>query len=141
MEPVKEINNGYLLDTHVLLWWLFDDPKLSDTARDIIRAPDSIIIVSSASGWEIATKSRLGKLPHAGDIMDDLPSLLQKARIEVLSITMAHALAAGALPGPHRDPFDRMLIWQAIREKMVLISKDGKIEAYEDYGLKILPLS
>ena len=130
MEPVKEINNGYLLDTHVLLWWLFDDPKLSDTARDIIRAPDSIIIVSSASGWEIATKSRLGKLPHAGDIMDDLPSLLQKARIEVLSITMAHALAAGALPGPHRDPFDRMLIAQGQIEQLAIVTSDRIFKTY-----------
>lgn len=130
MEPVKEINNGYLLDTHVLLWWLFDDPKLSDTARDIIRAPDSIIIVSSASGWEIATKSRLGKLPHAGDIMDDLPSLLQKARIEVLSITMAHALAAGALPGPHRDPFDRMLIAQGQIEQLPIVTSDRIFKTY-----------
>ncbi len=88
MEPVKEINNGYLLDTHVLLWWLFDDPKLSGPARDVIRAPENMIMVSSASGWEIATKSRLGKLPQAGDITNNLPALLLKARIKVLSITM-----------------------------------------------------
>ena len=116
--------DGYLLDTHVLLWWLFDDPKLSGPARDIIRAPENTIIVSSASGWEIATKSRLGKLPHAGDIVYNLPSLLQKARIKVLPITMAHALAAGALPVPHRDPFDRILAAQSRLEAIPLVTVD-----------------
>ena len=135
MEPVKEQVNGYLLDTHVLLWWLFDDPKLSNPARDVIRAPENIIIVSSASGWEIATKSRLGKLPHAGNIIDNLPSLLQKARIKVLSISMAHALAAGALPGPHRDPFDRMLIAQGKIEHIPIVTSDI---AFKKYPVELL---
>lgn len=130
MEPVKEKNSGFLLDTHVLLWWLFDDPKLSSLARDIIRAPENMIIVSSASGWEIATKSRLGKLPQAGDITNKLPSLLQKARIKVLSITMIHALAAGALPGPHRDPFDRMLIAQGQIEQLPIVTSDRAFKKY-----------
>jgi PIN domain nuclease of toxin-antitoxin system len=130
MEPVKEQVNGYLLDTHVLLWWLFDDPKLSNPARDVIRAPENIIIVSSASGWEIATKSRLGKLPHAGNITNSLPSLLQKARIKVLSVSMAHALAAGALPGPHRDPFDRMLIAQGQIEQLPIVTSDRAFKKY-----------
>jgi PIN domain nuclease of toxin-antitoxin system len=130
MEPVKEQVNGYLLDTHVLLWWLYDDPKLSNPARDIIRAPDNRIIVSSASGWEIATKSRLGKLPHAGDIAKNLTSLLQKARFKVLSISMVHALAAGALPGPHRDPFDRMLIAQGQIEQLPIVTSDRAFKKY-----------
>ena len=130
MEPVNEKMDGYLLDTHVLLWWLFDDPKLSGPARDIIRAPENTIIVSSASGWEIATKSRLGKLPHAADIVNNLSSLLQKARIKVLSITMTHALAAGALPGPHRDPFDRMLIAQGQIEQIPIVTSDRKFKKY-----------
>jgi PIN domain nuclease of toxin-antitoxin system len=135
MEPVKEQVNGYLLDTHVLLWWLFDDPKLSDLARDIIRAPDNRIIVSSASGWEIATKSRLGKLPHAGDIAKNLTSLLQKARFKVLSISMVHALAAGALPGPHRDPFDRMLIAQGQIEQLPIVTSD---RAFKNYPVNLI---
>ena len=130
MEPVNDKIDGYLLDTHVLLWWLFDDPKLSGPARDIIRAPENTIIVSSASGWEIATKSRLGKLPHAGDIANNLPSLLQKARFKVLSISMAHALAAGALPGPHRDPFDRMLIAQGQIEQLPIVTSDKEFKNY-----------
>jgi PIN domain nuclease of toxin-antitoxin system len=135
MEPVKEQVNGYLLDTHVLLWWLFDDPKLSNPARDVIRAPENMIIVSSASGWEIATKSRLGKLPHAGNIIDNLPSLLQKARIKVLSISMAHVLAAGALPGPHRDPFDRMLIAQGQIEQLPIVTSD---RAFKNYPVNLI---
>ena len=122
--------DGYLLDTHVLLWWLFADPKLSAPARDIIQAPENTIIVSSASGWEIATKSRLGKLPHAGDIVNNLPFLLQKARFKVLSTSMAHALAAGSLPGPHRDPFDRMLIAQGQIEQIPIVTSDREFKKY-----------
>jgi len=135
VEPVKEKNDGYLLDTHVLLWWLFDDPKLSGPARDVIRAPENRILVSSASGWEIATKSRLGKLPHAGGITGNLPSLLQKARFTILPITMVHALAAGALPGSHRDPFDRMLIAQGQIEQLPIVTSD---RAFKKYPVELL---
>jgi len=103
----------YLLDTHALLWWLFDDPKLSQRAREIIAKPEHEILVSAASAWEIATKHRLGKLPEAGDIVDQLPTYIQKARFTTLDVVVEHALLAGRLPGPHRDPFDRMLIAQA----------------------------
>ena len=130
MESVTKKMDGYLLDTHVLLWWMFDDPKLSGLARDIIRAPQNTIIVSSACGWEIATKSRLGKLPHAGDIANNLPSLLHKARFKVLPISMVHALAAGALPEPHRDPFDRMLIAQGQIEQLPIVTSDRAFKKY-----------
>lgn len=130
MEPVNKIHNGYLLDTHVLLWWLFDDPKLSEPARSIIRTPENTIIVSSASGWEISTKSRLGKLPHAGSVARELPVLLRRARMQVLPITMKHALAAGALPGPHRDPFDRMLIAQGQIEQLPIVTSDREFKNY-----------
>ena len=131
MEPVKEVQNGYLLDTHVLLWWLFDDPKLSSLARAIIRAPENTILVSSASGWEIATKSRLGKLPHAGEVANNLPYLLRKSRMKALPVTMEHALAAGALPGPHRDPFDRMIIAQSQIEGVTIVSSDQILKQYQ----------
>ena len=130
MESIKGKASGYLLDTHVLLWWLFDDPKLSGTARDIIQAPDNTILVSSASGWEISTKHRLGKLPHAGEAVRHLPSLLLKSRMTVLSITMEHALAAGALPGRHRDPFDRMLIAQGQIEGLPIVTSDRVFQQY-----------
>jgi PIN domain nuclease of toxin-antitoxin system len=74
--------SGYLIDTHVLLWWLFDDPKLSRSAFELIRDPDNAIVVSSASGWEIATKHRLGKLPHATEAVERLPELLRISRMD-----------------------------------------------------------
>jgi PIN domain nuclease of toxin-antitoxin system len=130
MESIKGNSLRYLLDTHVLLWWLFDDPKLSSMAVDVIRAPDNTIFVSSASGCEIATKHRLGKLPHAGEAVRDLLSLLRKSRMTVLPITMEHALAAGALPGPHRDPFDRMLIAQGQIEGLPIVTSDRVFHQY-----------
>jgi PIN domain nuclease of toxin-antitoxin system len=123
-----------LLDTHTLLWWLFDDPRLSVPARKAIATSDNEAIVSSASAWEITTKYRLGKLPKAGDVPTRLPTYLRKARVSVLSISLEHAIAAGALPGPHRDPFDRMLIAQARLEKLPVITTDP---VFKEYGVRI----
>ena len=130
MESVKEKASKFLLDTHALLWWLFDDPRLSRSAYDIIQEPDNKILVSSASGWEIATKYRLGKLPHAGEAAHNLPSLLRRSRMTVLKISMEHALAAGSLPGPHRDPFDRMLIAQGQLEELTIVTSDPAFKQY-----------
>jgi PIN domain nuclease of toxin-antitoxin system len=127
--------NRFLLDTHVLLWWFFDDPRLSRIATDIISNPDHIISVSSASGWEISTKYRLGKLPGAGSIVEDLPRLLRKARIEVLPISLDHALLAGKLNNTHRDPFDRMLAAQSMIESLPLITSDA---VFKSFSLKVL---
>ncbi|GAB4369607.1 MAG: hypothetical protein Kow00121_09640 [Elainellaceae cyanobacterium] len=84
----------YLLDTHILLWWLFDDPKLNAECRDIIRNPSHRILVSSASAWEIATKHRIGKLPEAKPLIDTYPQILKQAKFIELAITSAHALRA-----------------------------------------------
>ena len=119
-----------LLDTHALLWWLFDDPNLPETARAVIRQPDNVIFVSSASAWEIATKHRLGKLPEAGEAALHLTRLVREAAFTELPITLDHALAAGALPGPHRDPFDRMLVAQARLEGVAVISRDPVFHEY-----------
>jgi PIN domain nuclease of toxin-antitoxin system len=123
-----------LLDTHALLWWLFDDLRLSAPARQVIAAADNEIIVSSASAWEIATKHRLGKLTKAGDVATRLPVYLRRARMSVLSMSLEHALAAGKLPGPHRDPFDRMLIAQAQLEKLSVITADP---VFKEYGVRV----
>ena len=120
-----------LLDTHALLWWLFNDPKLSQHARDLIKEPGNTVLMSSASAWEIATKYRLGKLPEAGEVAQKLPELLRTARIDVLPISVEYALAAGHLPGPHRDPFDRMLIAQAQLERIPIITTDGEFSKYD----------
>lgn len=130
MEPVRA-----LLDTHALIWWLFDDPKLPASAREAIRNPNHHILVSPVSAWEIATKHRLGKLPEAGDLPDRFDHYIAAARFHELPVSVAHALAAGRLPGPHKDPFDRMLIAQARSQGIPIISGDP---VFPDYGAKII---
>jgi PIN domain nuclease of toxin-antitoxin system len=126
----------YLLDTHILLWWIFDDPKLNTECRDIIRNPDHRILVSSASAWEIATKFRIGKLPEAKQLVKEYPQVLQQAKFIELSITNAHALRAGSLPIPHRDPFDRMIMAQAELESLPLITDD---KAFQTGLIQVIP--
>ncbi|BAZ09326.1 PilT domain-containing protein [Calothrix sp. NIES-4071] len=104
---------SYLIDTHIFLWWLFDDPKLNNDCRKIIGNPDNNIIVSSVSAWEIATKYRIGKLPEAKQVVEEYWQILHQAKFIELPITTDHALRAGSLPIDHRDPFDRMIMAQA----------------------------
>ena len=113
-----------LVDTHALLWWLFDDRRLSGRARQVLEDGTNEILVSSASGWEIMTKHRLGKLPHAGEAVRDLRGAVQRAGFEPLSISLDHAIEAGRLASPHRDPFDRMLAAQSRLEKIPLVTDD-----------------
>ncbi len=123
--------NFYLLDTHVLLWWLFDDPNLSKHAKNAITSSDSRIFISSVSGWEISIKHHIGKMPHVGSLIKELPLHVRRERFEILPISFEHAMAAGALDGKHKDPFDRMLIAQARVEKLVLISNDKIFKKYK----------
>ena len=127
---------SYLIDTHILLWWLFDDPKLDNECRDIIRNPDCRIIVSSATAWEIATKYRLGKLPEAKQLVEQYSQILHQAKFIELAITTAHALRAGSLPIDHRDPFDRMLMAQAEEENFPLITYD---KAFHTGLIQVIP--
>jgi PIN domain nuclease of toxin-antitoxin system len=124
-----------LLDTHALLWWLLDSPELSATARAAIADPAQRVLVSAASAWELATKQRIGKLPEAGDIVTNLSAYLRKQRFEPLPISIDHALAAGRLPGPHRDPFDRMLMAQAQTEGADVVTADP---VFRDYGVAVV---
>jgi PIN domain nuclease of toxin-antitoxin system len=119
-----------LLDTHSLLWWLDGDRRLSRRARAYIQDEDNAVLVSAASAWEIATKVRLGRLPGALEVAADLPGILMQQGFGSLAITVAHALRAGTLPGPLRDPFDRMLIAQAQAENLPLISNDTALDGY-----------
>jgi len=116
---------SYLIDTHVLLWWLFDDPQLRSQSRAIIHNPENQIKVSSATAWEIATKYRIGKLPEAAPVVADYPQILERAGFVELPITNAHAIHAGNLPIDHRDPFDRMLMAQAELENLPLMTYDS----------------
>jgi PIN domain nuclease of toxin-antitoxin system len=115
---------SYLLDTHILLWWIFDDSKLNTRCRTIIGNPAHCILVSSASAWEIATKYRIGKLPEAKPIVEQYQQILKQSKFIELPITAAHALRAGGLPILHRDPFDRMIMAQAELEQLSVISYD-----------------
>jgi PIN domain nuclease of toxin-antitoxin system len=124
-----------LLDTHALVWWLFDDPKLSPVARSAIASPENDIFVSAVSAWEITTKHRLGRLPEAGDVPVRLPHYLQRARFAVLNVTLEHAMTAGALPGPHKDPFERMLVAQARIEDLAVATVDG---VFRDYDVAVV---
>ena len=119
-----------LLDTHTLLWWLDGDRRLSRRARATIADPANAVLVSAASAWEIATKVRIGKLPGAVEVAADIAGCLAGQRFESLDITVLHAQRAGRLPGPHRDPFDRMLIAQAQLEDLPLVTDDAIFDEY-----------
>ncbi len=115
---------SYLIDTHVLLWWIFDDPKLCEISRQILKNPAHKIYVSSASAWEISTKYRIGKMPEAKQLLTKYEILLDKMGFNQLSVTTTHALRAGQLQIEHRDPFDRMLMAQAELESIPIITYD-----------------
>lgn len=119
-----------LLDTHALIWWLAGDLSLSEAARAAIADEANGVLVSAASAWEITTKHRLGKLPGVTALVDDLPSVIAAQGFNELPISLRHGQAAGALPGPHRDPFDRMMIAQAMIEDLVLVSNEAPFDAY-----------
>jgi PIN domain nuclease of toxin-antitoxin system len=122
-----------LLDTHTLLWWLAEDPSLPASARKLIANKNNDVLVSAASAWEIATKVRLGKLPIALDLAHDFTPHLERERFETLAVNADHGIRAGLLPGPHKDPFDRMLIAQALAENLAIVSNDV---VFDGYGVK-----
>ena len=123
-----------LLDTHILLWWLADDPLLPDAAGAAISSPDNEVTVSAAAVWEIAIKQAVGTL----EAPDDLLEVLTTNDFGTLNITASHAVAAGGLPAHHSDPFDRMMIAQARAEDLILVSVD---ERFFQYDVQLLPLS
>ncbi|MGQ0680681.1 MAG: type II toxin-antitoxin system VapC family toxin [Actinomycetota bacterium] len=116
-----------LLDTHILLWWLTDDRRTPAESREIIREGKNQVFVSSASAWEIAIKRSLGKLRAPAD----LKTQIQAARFEVLNVTIDHALGVADLPAHHSDPFDRILVAQALFEGLTVVTQDPKIHRYE----------
>ena len=122
-----------LLDTHALLWWLSDDDALPASARKLIADKRNQVLVSSASAWEITTKFRLGRLPTAANLVHDFAGYLRGERFEGLPISPEHGVRAGLLPGPHRDPFDRMLIAQAQAENVAVVSNE---KVFDGYGVR-----
>jgi PIN domain nuclease of toxin-antitoxin system len=119
--------NGYLLDTHVLLWWLDDPSLLSSGAQSAIRDQAHRAMVSTAAVWEMGIKKALGRL----DIPSNLAAALDRDAIDVLEIGIDHALSVSELPMLHQDPFDRMQITQANLEGLTLITRDHRIQQYD----------
>jgi PIN domain nuclease of toxin-antitoxin system len=119
-----------LLDTHALIWWLAADDALSFTARAAMADHENEIFVSAASAWEITTKHRIGKLPEAGLLAADVAGFVTAQGFVELPIAIRHGQLAGSLPGIHKDPFDRILIAQAIAMDMPIISRDEILSAY-----------
>ena len=125
-----------LLDTHAFLWWYEGSSRLSSPARQAVNDEiNNEVLVSAASAWEITTKHRLGKLPGADIIAVDVAGAIADQDFEELPITVEEAARAGALPGPLNDPFDRMLIAQAISRDLVLISNES---TFDRYGIRRL---
>ena len=121
----------YLLDTHVWLWWYLEPERLEAKTLRLLEDGGAELFFSAASIWEIAIKYRLGKLKLNPPPEDLLPAELARDTIQILPISMAHALRAGALPPHHQDPFDRMLIAQAQLENMTLITADPHFSDYK----------
>ena len=123
-----------LLDTHIFLWWLFDDPKLPVEIKRFVKDKNNEIFVSAASVWEITTKFRLGKLPQAAVVAKNVPEWIVRAGFKSMPITPEHAQLAGAWTISHRDPFDRMIAAQAYLEKMPVATVDILLK---EFSIKI----
>jgi PIN domain nuclease of toxin-antitoxin system len=121
-----------LLDTHVVIWWVMNDPRLPQRIDDQIISKSNEIHVSAATPWEIAIKVRTGKLVFDAGFLDDFDNRLAGLGFRTLVMTSAHGVAAARLPGMHKDPFDRMIGAQATLEQMALVSNDA---AFKTLGI------
>jgi len=122
-----------LLDTHVFLWFVADDPQLSKRARDLIEDPVNERLLSAASHWEMAVKVSLGKLTLTEPFSVFIPRELQTNQVNILPVDLRHSMQLATLPFPpgnHRDPFDRLIIAQGIVEGLPIVSADSKFDAY-----------
>jgi PIN domain nuclease of toxin-antitoxin system len=124
-----------LLDTQAFLWFITDDPKLSDLARSVIENPDNERLLSIASLWEIAIKMSLGKLEVEKPFEELIPHQLEFNDIAVFGIEIGHLQKVAAMPFHHRDPFDRLIIAQSLVEQFPILSIDTK---FDDYGIERL---
>ena len=128
----------YLLDTHYMLWAITEPKKLSAQAKEVITNPDNRIIVSAVSFWEVSLKSSIGKMEITGFTPDELPQACLAVDFDIENLTVADSSTYYQLKATyHRDPFDRMLIWQAIRNNYTLISVDAYVKKYTSEGLKV----
>ena len=122
-----------LTDTHTFLWFVYNDPQLSSTARNLIADPANDILLSLASVWELAIKYGIGKLTLTQPVELFVPDQLQRNNMQTLPILMSHALYVAKLPLHHRDPFDRLMIAQSLLEAIPIISVDA---VFDNYGVQ-----
>ncbi len=115
-----------LIDTHALLWWLTDDPRLPQACSELVAGTEVRAVVSTASCWEISIKDALGKLPMPANLLQ----VVEDSGFEWLPIEPHEALAAGQLPMHHRDPFDRLLVAQALARSAMILSRDRVLDRY-----------
>ncbi|MES2427610.1 MAG: type II toxin-antitoxin system VapC family toxin [Bacteroidota bacterium] len=130
---------NYLLDTHAFIWTLTDKSKLSPLIQQAIENADNTIFVSSITFWEISLKSSISKLKLEGVLPEELPKLALQTGFQLIPLlpdesSSYHNLSLQA----HKDPFDRMLVWQAIQRELILVSKDEYIHQYQAIGLRTL---
>ena len=128
-----------LVDSHVFLWILIAPEKLSAKAREVLKSPENTIFLSVVSLWEISLKHGLGKLDLHGICPEELPNAAETAGFEILTISSLEAATFGQLAKlGHKDPFDRMLVWQAIQGKLALVSRDSAMKNYLSQGLNLI---
>ena len=129
---------NYLIDTHTLIWAITDTSKLSKKAKEILESEENLIYVSSVCFREISLKFSIGKLELDGIVPSDFPALAENLGFDFLTLSPAEASSYHKLTSAHhKDPFDRMLIWQAIKQNLTIVTKDSKFENYRDQGLKV----
>ncbi|MCK4765886.1 MAG: type II toxin-antitoxin system VapC family toxin [Candidatus Aminicenantes bacterium] len=121
----------YLLDTHVFLWWITDNPKLSREARKVISDPANDLFLSTAGIWEIMIKTKIRKIGLPENSKEFIVDQISLNAINILNISIDHSFEIYSLPEIHKDPFDRMLIAQAKIEGLTIISADSFIRQYE----------
>jgi len=127
-----------LIDTHYLLWSFIDTSKIEKRIFEILMLEENDIYYSQASLWEISIKYTLGKLSLEGITPEDLYQEIKNSQLKCRRFMNDELISFYQLPIEHRDPFDRIMIWQAIRSDFYLLTRDGQAERYEKHGLKIL---
>ena len=130
---------NYLLDTHAFLWAAFSPNKLSNKARNEIRSAENQVCISIVSFWEISLKYTLGKIELSNCTPADMPDIATQMGFEIIQLGAQETASFYQLPKiAHKDPFDRMIIWQAIQQQRILVSKDASFPEYRQFGLKAL---
>ncbi|HEU0186898.1 MAG TPA: type II toxin-antitoxin system VapC family toxin [Gallionellaceae bacterium] len=129
----------YLLDTHAFLWAAFSPGKLSSKVKSEIRSAENGVCVSTITFWEISLKFALGKIELSNCTPDHMPQIAEQMGFEIIQPSAQETASFYQLPKvAHKDPFDRMIIWQAIQQQLPLVSKDANFPEYKKFGLQVL---